>query len=97
MNDHVGAYAYVRTLRNWLFGGPPRGFAAPGETEAPGAPAGATGGGGARPRLRGGMWGPRFAFVWGKPLRALFYTLGLLVFWGFLFFFGKGRGKSVIW
>ena len=96
MNDHVGAYAYVRTLRNWLFGGPPRGFAAPGETETPAepGPAGATGG--ARPSLRERVWRLRIAIVWSKPLRRLLYTLDLLVFWGYRLYLEKGKRQILI-
>jgi len=94
MNDHVGAYAYVRTLRNWLFGGPRRGFAAPGESEAPSAPANATQG--AYPGLRERMWRLRVAIVWSKPLRRLLYTLDLLVFWGYRLYLEKGKRQILI-
>ena len=94
MNDHVGAYAYVRTLRNWLFGGPPRGFAAPGEAETPGGYAGATEG--ARQSLRERLWRLRVAIVWNKPLRRLLYTLDLLVFWGYRLYLEKGKRQILI-
>ena len=94
MNDHVGAYAYVRTLRNWLFGGPPRGFAAPGEAETPGGYAGATEG--ARQSLRERLWRLRVAIVWKKPLRRLLYTLDLLVFWGYRLYLEKGKRQILI-
>jgi hypothetical protein len=94
MNDHVGAYAYVRTLRNWLFGGPPRGFVAPGETVAPGQSPDATVGG--RPSLRERAWRLRIAIVWNKPLRRLLYTLDLLVFWGYRLYLEKGKRQILI-
>jgi len=71
MNDHVGAYAYLRALRDRWFGGPP---------EAPGAgaePATRT-----APRsLRERVWRLRSAIVWNKPLRRLLYLFDLVVFW----------------
>ena len=95
MNDHVGAYAYVRTLRNWLFGGPPRGFAAPGESERPSGPPSPTPGR-AGPSVRERVWRVRVAIVWNKPLRRLLYTLDLLVFWGYRLYLEKGKRQILI-
>jgi len=71
MNDHVGAYAYLRALRDRWFGGPP---AAPDADGDAGAPA-------ARSSLRERIWRLRIAIVWNKPLRRLLYLFDLVVFW----------------
>ena len=80
MNDHVGAYAYLRAVRDRLFGGPPRGFAAPDDRPAHGGPDGATQGA-VRPSLRERLWRIRIAILWNKPLRRLLYLFDLSVFW----------------
>lgn len=80
MNDHVGAYAYLRALRDRLVGGPPRGFATRGEPEPVSARTGAperT----ARPSFRERLWRARIAIVWNKPLRRVLYLFDLIVFW----------------
>ncbi len=74
MNDHVGAYAYLRALRDRWLGGPP---AAPGAGEAREHDRS----NGARSSLRERVWRLRIAIVWNKPLRRLLYLFDLVVFW----------------
>jgi len=80
MNDHVGAYAYLRAVRDRLFGGPPPGFATPDEPPEheglDGAKRRAV-----RPSFRERVWRIRIALVWNKPLRHLLYLFDLSVFW----------------
>ena len=95
MNDHVGAYAYLRAVRDRLFGGPPRGFAAPAEPHEPGGPPGAAQPA-VRPSLRERVWRLRIAIVWNKPLRRLLYLFDLVVFWFYRLRIEKTRRQILI-
>jgi hypothetical protein len=79
MNDHVGAYAYLRALRDRWFGGPTEAPASAGQPGDGSRPVGA--GRAARPSLRERVWRLRIAIVWSKPLRRLLYLFDLVVFW----------------
>jgi hypothetical protein len=92
MNDHVGAYAYLRALRDLVFGGPPRAFAGPDEPGQPGAGSP----GSARPSLQERMWRLRIAIIWNKPLRRLLYVLDLMVFWCYRFYIERVKRQILI-
>jgi thymidylate kinase len=92
MNDHVGAYAYLRALRDRLFGGPPR---------PPGAGDGGPEGGGGEPGrpaegLRERVWRLRIAIVWNKPLRRFLYLFDLVVFWCYRLHIEKAKRRILI-
>jgi thymidylate kinase len=80
MNDHVGAYAYLRMLRDRLLGGPPSGFATLGDPDPRRVAASATEQA-RRPSLRERVWRARIAILWNKPLRRVLYLFDLIVFW----------------
>src|SRR5207245_5604424 len=80
MNEHVGAYAYLRAVRDRLFGGPPRGFAAPAAPHEPGGPHEAKPPA-VRSSLRERVWRLRIAIVWNKRLRRLLYLFDLVDLW----------------
>jgi hypothetical protein len=95
MNDHVGAYAYLRALRDRLFGGPPGAPGIPGEPgerERPVAAAERA----ALPRLRERVWRLRIAIVWNKPLRRFLYLFDLVVFWFYRFHIEKAKRRILI-
>jgi hypothetical protein len=72
MNDDVGVYAWVRTLRDRLSGRGGNGSAAaPVERRNYG------------PGWRGRLGRVRDTVVWNKTLRRLLYPLDLLIFWGY--------------
>lgn len=79
MNDHVGAYAYLRALRDRWLGGPPEAPASAGQPRDGSRPVGA--GPAAPPSLRERVWRIRIAILWNKPLRRLLYLFDLSVFW----------------
>jgi len=82
MNDHVGVYAYLRAIRDWLR--PPRPAiqprAADQTTAAPSR------------RLRAA----RDAVIWNKPLRRLLYLIDLAVFWAYRLLVERLRGRVLI-
>jgi hypothetical protein len=80
MNDHVGAYAYLRALRDRVFGGPPR-------------PPSADGG---QPGEGGRLWRLRIAIVWNKPLRRFLYLFDLIVFWCYRLHVERAKRRILI-
>jgi thymidylate kinase len=91
LNDQVGVYALLRSLRDRVRG-------QRGDQLAPGAP---------DPRsqklqrppaggLRGALGGLRAALLWNKPLRRLLYPFDLLVFLCYRAYLEKVRGRVLI-
>lgn len=91
MNDHIGLYAYLRTVRGW-FGGRspnlgPNGDLAPTQTEPTGLPAAG---------LAGAYLRVRNALVWSKLLRRLIYPFDLVVFLAYRLYYEKIQGRVLI-
>jgi thymidylate kinase len=87
MNDHLGVYAYLRTIRNLTVGAP---------GVAPGGGALAVPPANGRSRLRAILRRGRNAVVWNKPLRRWIYLVDLLVFLCYRTLVEKVRGRVLI-
>jgi len=92
MNDHVGAYAWLRALRDRVFGGPPQSFPARDETNPVASAPART----ARPSFRERVWRLRIALVWNKPLRRFLYLFDLIVFWWYRLHIERAKQRILI-
>lgn len=95
MNDHVGAYAYVRAVRDRWFGGPPQAPDANGGRGEHDRPVG-TAKRAARRGLRDRAWRLRVAILWNKPLRRFLYLFDLVVFWCYRLHVERAKRRILI-
>lgn len=87
MNDHLGLYAYLRAIRDWVAGRPTEAAERGAVTALPA---------GGRSGLKAALRRVRNAVVWNKPLRRWIYLLDLVVFLCYRGVVEKSRGCVLI-